>query len=97
MTDAHVGESFTGQQVCDIAGISYRQLDYWDRTHLLEPSVQPACGSGTRRVYSISDMRCAVALSALSEGLRGGGVSILGRVEPCTTVACRRLPAAAVG
>ena len=37
-------------------GISYRQLDYWARTGLLQPSVATAKGSGSRRVYSYSDV-----------------------------------------
>lgn len=71
MTD---GETFTAIQVCDIAGITYRQLDYWARTDVLIPSARPAHGSGSRRLYSIADMRCAVVLAALSrEGSYGGG------------------------
>ena len=37
-------------------GISYRQLDYWARTGLLQPSLAAAKGSGSRRVYSYSDV-----------------------------------------
>jgi DNA-binding transcriptional MerR regulator len=47
---------FHGPQVCGLVGISYRQLDYWARTGLLQPSVTNAKGSGTRRVYSYSDV-----------------------------------------
>src|SRR5580658_10794962 len=47
---------FHGPQVCGLVGISYRQLDYWARTGLLQPSVAAARGSGTRRVYSYSDV-----------------------------------------
>jgi DNA-binding transcriptional MerR regulator len=39
-----------------VAGISYRQLDYWARTGLVEPSVRPAHGSGSQRLYSFRDM-----------------------------------------
>ncbi|MFP5346927.1 MAG: MerR family transcriptional regulator [Actinomycetes bacterium] len=38
------------------AGITYRQLDYWARTGLVEPSVRPATGSGTQRLYSFQDI-----------------------------------------
>ncbi len=51
----HVG-GFHGPQVCGLVGISYRQLDYWARTGLLQPSVAAAKGSGSRRVYSYSDV-----------------------------------------
>ena len=38
------------------AGITYRQLDYWARTGLVEPSVRPAHGSGSQRLYSFRDI-----------------------------------------
>ena len=51
----HVG-GFHGPQVCGLVGISYRQLDYWARTGLLQPSLATAKGSGTRHVYAYSDV-----------------------------------------
>ncbi len=47
---------FHGPQVCGLVGITYRQLDYWARTGLLQPSVALAKGSGSRRIYSYSDV-----------------------------------------
>ena len=47
---------FRGPQVCDIVGITYRQLDYWARTGLLRPSITEARGSGTQRRYSYHDL-----------------------------------------
>lgn len=47
---------FRGPQVCKIVGISYRQLDYWARTSLVSPSVQPAQGSGSQRLYAFEDL-----------------------------------------
>jgi DNA-binding transcriptional MerR regulator len=44
------------KQVCEIVGISYRQLDYWARTDLLRPSVADATGSGSQRLYSFHDL-----------------------------------------
>ena len=41
---------------CAAAGITYRQLDYWARTGLVEPSIRPASGSGTQRLYSFRDI-----------------------------------------
>ena len=38
------------------AGITYRQLDYWARTGLVEPSVRAAQGSGSARLYSFRDI-----------------------------------------
>ena len=56
MTGTGGAVGFRGPQVCSIVGITYRQLDYWARTGLLQPSVAAARGSGTRRVYSYSDV-----------------------------------------
>ncbi len=53
-TDAALG--FRSPQVCAIVGITYRQLDYWDRTGLLGPSMQTATGSGTQRLYTFQDI-----------------------------------------
>jgi DNA-binding transcriptional MerR regulator len=39
-----------------IAGITYRQLDYWTRTGLVTPSVKDAHGSGSQRLYSFQDL-----------------------------------------
>jgi DNA-binding transcriptional MerR regulator len=47
---------YRGPTVCDIVGISYRQLDYWARTGLVTPSVRAADGSGSQRLYSFTDL-----------------------------------------
>lgn len=47
---------FRGPQVCKIVGITYRQLDYWARTQLVEPTVRGAAGSGTQRLYGFRDI-----------------------------------------
>lgn len=47
---------YRGPTACRAAGITYRQLDYWARTQLVEPSVRPATGSGTHRLYSFRDI-----------------------------------------
>ncbi|MDR1441086.1 MAG: MerR family transcriptional regulator [Bifidobacteriaceae bacterium] len=54
VTDESVG--FRGPTACRAAGITYRQLDYWARTGLVEPSVRPATGSGTQRLYNFRDI-----------------------------------------
>ena len=41
---------------CAAAGITYRQLDYWARTGLVEPTVRPATGSGSQRLYGFRDI-----------------------------------------
>jgi len=47
---------YRAPQVCNLVGITYRQLDYWARTDLLKPSVQSAQGSGSQRRYSFTDV-----------------------------------------
>lgn len=47
---------FTSRQTKEIVGISYRQLDHWDRTGLVKPSRAEARGSGSRRRYSYGDL-----------------------------------------
>lgn len=50
----HLG--YRGPIACAAAGITYRQLDYWARTGLVEPSIRPASGSGSQRLYSFQDI-----------------------------------------
>lgn len=47
---------YRGATACSAAGITYRQLDYWARTSLVEPSVRTASGSGTQRLYGFRDI-----------------------------------------
>lgn len=47
---------YRGPTACAAAGITYRQLDYWARTGLVQPSIRPAAGSGTQRLYSFRDI-----------------------------------------
>lgn len=56
-------------QVCNLVGITYRQLDYWARTGLLEPSLQQASGSGSQRLYSFTDV---VQLKVIKQLLDAG-------------------------
>jgi len=52
--DLEIG--YRGATACSAAGISYRQLDYWARTGLVEPSIRSASGSGTQRLYGFRDI-----------------------------------------
>ena len=47
---------YRGPTACNAAGITYRQLDYWARTGLIEPTVRGAKGSGSQRLYSFRDI-----------------------------------------
>lgn len=50
------GTGYRGAIAARAAGISYRQLDYWARTQLVEPTVRGAAGSGTQRLYGFRDI-----------------------------------------
>jgi DNA-binding transcriptional MerR regulator len=50
------GVGYRSTVACSAAGITYRQLDYWARTGLVEPSVRIASGSGMQRLYSFRDV-----------------------------------------
>lgn len=47
---------YRGPVACSAAGITYRQLDYWARTKLVEPTLRNASGSGSARLYSFRDV-----------------------------------------
>lgn len=47
---------YRGATACKVTGITYRQLDYWARTELVEPTVRSAKGSGSQRLYSFRDI-----------------------------------------
>ncbi|WP_344323280.1 MerR family transcriptional regulator [Aeromicrobium halocynthiae] len=63
---------FRGPTACKAAGITYRQLDYWARTKLVEPTVRSATGSGTQRLYSFKD----ILLLKIIKRLLDAGVSL---------------------
>ncbi len=47
---------YRGPTACAAAGITYRQLDYWARTGLVEPGIRGAAGSGSQRLYGFRDI-----------------------------------------
>lgn len=48
--------NFNSKAVVKITGLSFRQIDYWDRTHFIKPSVSEASGYGSVRLYSFTDL-----------------------------------------
>ena len=36
---------YSGTAAAQVVGITYRQLDYWARTHLVRPSLTDAAGA----------------------------------------------------
>lgn len=63
---------FRGPVAANVAGISYRQLDYWARTGLVTPEIRGAAGSGSQRLYSFRD----VLLLKVIKRLIDAGVSL---------------------
>ncbi|MBO3664693.1 MerR family transcriptional regulator [Microbacterium stercoris] len=47
---------YRGAVAARAAGITYRQLDYWARTELVEPTIRNASGSGSQRLYGFRDI-----------------------------------------
>ena len=63
---------YSSSQVCNIVGLSYRQLDYYDRTDIVKPSINNAVGYGSRRMYSFGDLLKLKVIKKLLEA----GVSL---------------------
>ncbi|MFI6846817.1 MerR family transcriptional regulator [Kitasatospora sp. NBC_00085] len=63
---------YRGPTACAAAGITYRQLDYWARTGLLEPSVRSVYPASSHRLYSFRD----ILLLKIVKRLLDAGVSL---------------------
>jgi DNA-binding transcriptional MerR regulator len=55
-TERVIEIGYRGPVAAGVVGITYRQLDYWARTSLVSPTVRPATGSGTARLYGFRDI-----------------------------------------
>ncbi|HLF86318.1 MAG TPA: MerR family transcriptional regulator [Nitrospiria bacterium] len=64
--------AYNTSMVIKLTGLSERQVDYWDRTHFIKPSIKEASGYGTTRLYSFSDL---VQLK-VAKTLRETGISL---------------------
>ena len=64
---------YRGSVAMKVAGITYRQLDYWARKRIIEPSISPSNGSGSRRLYSFKD----IAIMAVAKRLLDAGVNLV--------------------
>ena len=65
-------QGYTGPEVCNITNITYRQLDHWTTTGLVEASIRNIKGSGFHRIYSFQD----IVKIKLVNKLRDAGVSL---------------------
>ncbi len=93
VTEQEFEIGYRGATACSAAGISYRQLDYWARTGLVEPSIRTATGSGSARLYGFRDILVLKIVKRLLDAgvslqnirtavnhLRGRGVTELERI-----------------
>jgi hypothetical protein len=63
-------KAFTAADVVNLVDVSYRQLDYWERTDILSPSITKATGSGSKRLYSAEDVvKLRIAQRMVSHGI----------------------------
>jgi DNA-binding transcriptional MerR regulator len=83
-------EGFGSRFIHDIFGIPLSALHYWDRTGLIKPSLRPAAGRGSKRLYSFRDL---VQLLVVSR-LRKVGIS-LQRTRKCLAYLRAHFPAVA--
>ena len=68
--------AISGPKAAELAGITYRQLDYWARQGWVRPSLEAGVGRPGRRIYHRDDV---VKLAALGHfGRSGADVGQLG-------------------
>ena len=58
-------KGYRGPTACAAARITYRQLDYWARTGLVEPSVAATQGGDSQRLYDSRDILVLAAVKRL--------------------------------
>ena len=62
--------NFNSKAVSKITELSFRQVDYWDRTHFIKPSISDATGRGSVRLYSFKDLiQLKVAKTLMDKGV----------------------------
>jgi predicted RNase H-like HicB family nuclease len=62
--------NFNTKAIHRITGLTMRQIDYWDRTHFIKPSVSEATGYGSVRLYSFTDLvQMRVAKILMDKGI----------------------------
>jgi DNA-binding transcriptional MerR regulator len=80
--------TYSSAQVCKLAGVTYRQLDYWVRQGLIEPTVA-ARGSGSKRRWTWDDIERARRLrlaARLASGTILDALDVLDDLDQLTTV-----------
>jgi DNA-binding transcriptional MerR regulator len=80
-------QAFSSKQACQLTGVSARQIVHWDQEGVVKPSVRPAAGRGTRRLYSYRDL---LAIKVVKD-LRDQEIS-LQRIRRCVAYLRKHLP-----
>lgn len=80
-------EAFNSRQALALTEISQRQLVYWDEQGIVRPSLNPASGRGSRRLYSYLDL---LALKTVCQ-LKSEGLS-LQKIRRCVAYLRRHKP-----
>jgi DNA-binding transcriptional MerR regulator len=75
--------------VAQRVGVSVRQLGHWDRLGIVSPSIAPACGSGTRRMYAEDDLVFVLLVKAIRS--LGGTLELADAVVSAVRLAHRDL------
>lgn len=64
--------NFNTKAVCSVIGITPRQVQYWDETNFIKPSIREATGHGSSRLYSFLDL----VQMRVAKTLLDGGISL---------------------
>ena len=64
----------------ELSGVHPRTLDFWGKSGFLEPSIQKAAGTGSKRLYSLAD----VIAACIAQRLRERGVDLQGLKQVVT-------------
>lgn len=67
-----VQRGFSRAEAAYVAGVPASTLEFWDRSGVVVPSVLPARGIGSRRIYAVDDL----VLLRVAARLRDAGLGI---------------------
>ncbi len=70
-------EAFNTKQVSQIIKDTTRKIRYWDQKGLVKPSISPASGKGSKRLYSYVDLLALTMVKALRD--QGASLQKIGR------------------
>jgi DNA-binding transcriptional MerR regulator len=80
-------DAFNSLQVMALTGVTRKQVIHWDQKGIIKPSVRPATGRGSQRLYSYEDL----LLLRTARALRDRGLS-LRKILRCVSFIRKHLP-----